>query len=269
MVNMKNSILWEPSNLKSKQYLFKKLQKNLAQHKESTRIIAKRKGINIDLGLVNFYGDTEFLKFFADIWVDWEPRLGAKLMIVGQDWGPYIEMRKIADKVKDEIKVGGNLDDVRYKFINNSTHRTTKFLFQAIEENAKRNNINLPENPMDYVFVTMAVLFARQGKGFRGNHNFEEKYSAELSRPFLKEQIEIVKPTVILTLGSLATDSVLKIFGSDMKATLTKTIEEYMPDNYTFPLNAKNVLVIPSFHPASHVSQGSKLDQWDYIWKYL
>lgn len=266
---MKTNLLWKPSNLKSKQDLFKKLLKNLAQHRESTKITAKRKGIDRDLGLVNFYNDADFLKLFADIWVDWEPRLGAKLMIVGQDWGPYIEMQKITGKVKKEVNCGGNLDDIRYKHINNSTHKTTKFLFQALEESAERNNINLPENQMDYVFVTMAVLFARQGKGFRGNHNFEEKASAELSRPFLEEQIKIVEPAVILTLGNLATGSVLKIFGSDMKASLTKTIEEYNPSNYTFPLNAKDVLVIPSFHPASHVSQEAKLAQWGYIWSYL
>jgi len=266
---MNSNILWEPSNIQNKQTLFKGLHNDLAKHTESTRIKAKRKGVCRDLGLINFYKDAEFLDFFADIWVDWAPRLGAKLMLVGQDWGPYAEMKKISDKVAAEVKKGNDLVNIRKYYINNSKHRTTKFLFQALEQSATKNNVDLPENPMDYVFVTMAVLFARQGKGFRGNYNFEEKHSSELSRPFLKSQIEIVEPGVILTLGNLATDSVLKIFGSKMKAALTKTIENYNPTDYMFDLDTKRVTVIPAFHPASHVSQELKLSQWDYIWPYL
>lgn len=266
---MKNNILWNSNSILNKQTLFEDLYKSLAEHKESTKIKSKRRGIETDLGLVNFYGDQNFLKYFADIWVDWKPRLGAKLMIVGQDWGPYVEMEKIANSVKTEVSFGNTLEEVRHKYINNSKHRTTKFLFQALEKSANENSVNLIDNPMDYVFVTMAVLFARKGKGFRGNHNFEEKISVELSRLFLKKQIEIVEPKVIVTLGNLATDSVLKILGSEMTSKLTKTIEEYNPKNYLFSLNSNSILVIPAFHPASHVTPEAKLTQWNYIWDQL
>ena len=43
--------------------------------------------------LINIYEDYEFSINVPSIWTDWFNRLDSKIMIIGQDWGPYNDMR--------------------------------------------------------------------------------------------------------------------------------------------------------------------------------
>ena len=45
-----------------------------------------------DCALINLYKNEEFCKNIPSIWTDWFNRLNSKIMIMGQDWGPYSDM---------------------------------------------------------------------------------------------------------------------------------------------------------------------------------
>ena len=53
---------------------------------------------NVDCSLMNIYENSKFAKEIPSIWTDWYNRLDSKIMIIGQDWGPYSDMKKINEK---------------------------------------------------------------------------------------------------------------------------------------------------------------------------
>lgn len=48
-----------------------------------------------DCSLVNLYKDNKFCKNIPSIWTDWLNRLDSKIMIIGQDWGPFNDMKTL------------------------------------------------------------------------------------------------------------------------------------------------------------------------------
>ena len=51
-----------------------------------------------DCSLVNFYSDKNICKKIPSMWTDWSRRLDADIMIIGQDWGPFSEMKRLHEK---------------------------------------------------------------------------------------------------------------------------------------------------------------------------
>lgn len=43
--------------------------------------------------LINIYKDYDFCINIPSIWTDWFNRLESDIMIIGQDWGPYRDMK--------------------------------------------------------------------------------------------------------------------------------------------------------------------------------
>lgn len=56
--------------------------------------------------LINVYEHYNFGVNIPSIWTDWFNRLNSKVMVIGQDWGPYKDMKKLNKLVK-KIKVIG------------------------------------------------------------------------------------------------------------------------------------------------------------------
>jgi len=52
---------------------------------------------NVDCSLINIYENSKFAKEIPSIWTDWYNRLDSKIMIIGQDWGPFEDMKKALD----------------------------------------------------------------------------------------------------------------------------------------------------------------------------
>ena len=48
-----------------------------------------------DCSLVNIYNNLNFSKNIPSIWTDWFNRLNSEIMIIGQDWGPYVDMKTL------------------------------------------------------------------------------------------------------------------------------------------------------------------------------
>ena len=100
----------------------------------------------IDCSLINIYKNKEFAKNIPSVWTDWYNRLNSKIMIIGQDWGPYNDMEKIYNKYK-ENKTKENWN----KIINEEKSMTKKMLENYLIQSSKDENI------LDKIYIKMHV----------------------------------------------------------------------------------------------------------------
>lgn len=169
-------------------------------------------------------------------WFDWENRVDSPIMIIGQDWGPYIHLKKyIEDPSRDHF----------------ASSRTESFIIKTL------NSIDL--NLIDTIFFTVSVIFTRTGSLFRGSKNYNESRSFEVSFPYVSRQIDIIKPKIILTLGGLAFNTIDRHFklgrGPGKLSEIVEAGEIKLPD----------VVIIPAYHPAAFVSPEIQLEAWEKL----
>lgn len=199
--------------------------------------------------LINIYKEKEFCKNIPSIWTDWFNRLDSKIMIVGQDWGPYNDMKKFSDLLKS--------DKSNWQEIIELEKSNTKKLLNYYIKQSSNNNYSL-----DDIFITNAIMCARQGDSYRGN-NIDLKKSTINCSEYLLKQIDIIKPKVILTLGYYSLLSLSKIYNFKIDRTLKETINKY-PE-----INVNNYVIIPLYHPVAQIKKSEQLVQYKRIWKYI
>ena len=199
--------------------------------------------------LINIYKEKEFCKNIPSIWTDWFNRLDSKIMIVGQDWGPYNDMKKFSDLLKS--------DKSNWQEIIELEKSNTKKLLNYYIKQSSNNNYSL-----DDIFITNAIMCARQGDSYRGN-NIDLKESTINCSEYLLKQIDIIKPKVILTLGYYSLLSLSKIYNFKIDRTLKETINKY-PE-----INVNNYVIIPLYHPVAQIKKSEQLEQYKRIWKYI
>ena len=199
--------------------------------------------------LINIYKEKEFCKNIPSIWTDWFNRLDSKIMIVGQDWGPYNDMKKFSDLLKS--------DKSNWQEIIELEKSNTKKLLNYYIKQSSNNNYSL-----DDIFITNAIMCARQGDSYRGN-NIDSKESTINCSEYLLKQIDIIKPKVILTLGYYSLLSLSKIYNFKIDRTLKETINKY-PE-----INVNNYVIIPLYHPVAQIKKSEQLEQYKRIWKYI
>ena len=199
--------------------------------------------------LINIYKEKEFCKNIPSIWTDWFNRLDSKIMIVGQDWGPYNDMKKFSDLLKS--------DKSNWQEIIELEKSNTKKLLNYYIKQSSNNNYSL-----DDIFITNAIMCARQGDSYRGN-NIDLKKSTINCSEYLLKQIDIIKPKVILTLGYYSLLSLSKIYNFKIDRTLKETINKY-PE-----INVNNYVIIPLYHPVDQIKKSEQLEQYKRIWKYI
>lgn len=199
--------------------------------------------------LINIYRDYDFCTNIPSIWTDWFRRLDAKIMIIGQDWGPYADMKKLHDLLNDDKSNWNEL-------ITSEKSHTKKMLEEFIEISSKN------KYSLDDVYITNAILCARQGSLYRSNAISLKVSTLHCSENLLK-QIEIVKPKVILTLGYYPLLSLAKIFQFEIEKNLKETILKY-PE-----IIVEHYVIIPLYHPVAQVRKDEQLKQYERIWKYM
>jgi hypothetical protein len=172
-------------------------------------------------------------------WFDWENRIHSPVMIIGQDWGPYIHLRKyIDDPTQDHF----------------ASSRTEKFIINTLN--------SIDTTLIDSIFFTVAVIFTRTGTLFRGSQNYNEAKSFDISFPYVSRQINIVRPKIILTLGGLAFKTIDQHFrlnaGSQKLNKIVSAGEFQIGDT----------VIIPAYHPAAFVSPQIQLKSWKKLGFY-
>lgn len=204
---------------------------------------------NLNKSLINIYQNLDFSVNIPSIWTDWFHRMDSSIMIIGQDWGPYQEMKTLHDKL--------NYDKSNWKDLIESEKSNTKKLLAYYIEQSSQGTYTL-----DDLFVTNAILCARKGNSYRGD-NIDLKKSTLNCSKYLLRQIEIVKPKVIVTLGYYPLLSLASIFGFPISKTLKETIQCY-PE-----IKVYDFVIIPVYHPVAQIKKEEQLKQYQKIWKYV
>jgi DNA polymerase len=135
-------------------------------------------------------------------WTQWYGCHDADIMIVGQDWGGR-------EYFKD--KRGQEPAD-------NPTNVTLQFLLESIGY-----EISLPTEPHKTarLFFTNAVLCLKPG---RLTGSVKTRCFTNCGVNFLKPQIEIIRPKVVVTLGFMAYKAVMRAYNRQAKKTMRQTI---------------------------------------------
>lgn len=207
---------------------------------------------NVDCSLINIYKKDEFAKQIPSIWTDWFNRLDSKIVVIGQDWGPYEDMKKINEKyIENPTKENW------FKLIEEEKSLTKKQLTKYLIESSNGKITSIED-----IYITNAIMCARHGNNYRGN-NINLKCSTLNCKEFLKRQIEIVKPKIILTLGYYSLYSLSNIYDFKIEENLTKTIEKYPI------IEMEDFVIVPLYHPVAQIAKEKQMEQYKRIWDYI
>ncbi len=210
-----------------------------------------------DCSLVNIFQDKNFYSKIPSIWTDWENRLDADIMIIGQDWGPFVEMKKFHDLyLKKETKENWK------SLMEEEKSLTKKNLESFLLISAKNHERVLEEKFMDKIYITNAILCARSGNHYRSD-SIKLKECTLNCCGFLKKQIAMVQPKVILTLGFFPLLSLSKIYGFKIEKNLTQTLKKHSL------FQVEGVTIIPLYHPAAQIKKELQLMQYNKIWEIV
>ena len=204
-----------------------------------------------DCSLVNIYNNLNFSKNIPSIWTDWFNRLNSEIMIIGQDWGPYVDMKTL-----------------HQLYMQNPTRSNWENLIEQEKSNTKKQlDYYIKESSnslysLTDIFITNAIMCARTGTKYRWD-NIDLKQSTDNCSAYLKKQVEIVKPKVILTLGYYPLYSLSKSYNFIINKTLKETIANY-PE-----IKINDFTIIPLYHQVAQIKKTEQLKQYKRIWKYV
>lgn len=197
--------------------------------------------------LINYYNDPKFALSIPSIWTDWENRKNSNLMIIGQDWGPYEDMKYLYSKLN---KDKSNWYDLIEEENSLTTKKLKQFIFDSSNGLVKQDDI----------YITNAIKCGRTDIFYRGN-NINLKKSAINCSEYLLDEINIVKPKVIFTLGYYPLLALSKIYNFSIKDSLKENIGSIF--------KVEDLIIIPGFHPVAQISNEEQLKQYRRIWEYL
>lgn len=231
-----------------KKELYEELLKELKKCEKCIHLKSKN---GKDYALINLYKNNQFCKNIPSIWTDWFHRLDSKIMIIGQDWGPYNDMKMLNELYMQNPTV----DNWKY-LIEQEKSKTKKLLEYYIKESSN-NNYSL-----DDIFITNAIMCARKGENYRGD-NINLRESTNHCKEYLLKQINILKPKIILTLGYYPLLALSKIYNF----TIEKNLKNMIHKNPEISIH--DFTIIPLYHPVAQIKKNEQLEQYKRIWKYM
>lgn len=170
--------------------------------------------------------DNKFNQVFNELQNNKEKEFKQKIFFKGQIWDSYELIIDIIKMAKTKIVIVDNyIDDSILKMLQK-----------------KNKNVEV------IILITNAIMCARQGNSYRGN-NIDLKKSTINCCEYLKKQISIVKPKVILTLGYYSLMSLSKLFNFKIDKTLKETIKNYSE------IEINNFVIIPLYHPVAQIKK--------------
>lgn len=230
-----------------------KLFFNMSQCTKCTNLISCK---GTDYSLINIFKNENFYRNIPSIWTDWYNRLDSKIMLIGQDWGPYTDMTKFYN-----LYIANPTHQNWKDIIEQEKSMTKKLLINYLIQSARQNSISIDNSFIDNIFITNAIMCARKGTTYRGN-NINLKQSSYNCSDFLQKQIQIIKPKIILTLGYYPLYSLSKIYNIDICPKLTENINNFGE------FKIDSLVIIPLYHPAAQIKKEEQLQQYSKIWKY-
>lgn len=223
-------------------------------------------------GLINIFQNEQFALNIPSIWTDWINRADSKLMIVGQDWGPYIDMEGLHNKYCNSVAKKLDRREAWSEIVNEPESMTKKLMTEFIIQSAREMGVVVDETILDSFFVTNAVLCARKGSNYRGNNNFKPKFCTENCAAYLKKEIEIIKPLVIITLGYWPFYSIAKSYDIPVYKTLGENLIRYSSNiNNIVNISKSNtpIYVLPVYHPTAQIKKTDQISYYCLMWELL
>jgi uracil-DNA glycosylase family 4 len=170
-------------------------------------------------------------------WTGWQGNLNAELMVIAQDWGGveyYIEHKGLEEDT-------------------NTTNRRICELLSSVGV-----SIELPRQSRNSVlFFTNSVLCLRPG---RLTGPIKSRWFTNCSTNFLRPQVELVNPKVVVTLGLMAYRALLNAYGLQSKPRMREAVQEIVR------LPGGNLLV-PVFHPGNNGTRSRSLENQKADWQ--
>lgn len=223
-------------------------------------------------GLINIFQNKQFALNIPSIWTDWINRADSKLMIIGQDWGPYVDMERLHNQYCNSVVQKRDRREAWSEIVNEPESMTKKLMTEFLVQSAKEMGIVVDETILDSFFVTNAVLCARKGTNYRGNNNFKPKFCTENCAVNLKKEIEIIRPFVIITLGYWPFYSIAKSYNIPVYKTLGENLARYSSDiNKIINISKDNapIYVLPVYHPTAQIKKTDQISYYCLMWKLL
>lgn len=211
------------------------------------------------------------------LFTDWSNRLNAKIAVIGQDWGAEEEAILLRKRYEQIIENTSNYsskiwqEEVRNRFPKES--KTDNNIKSFFTESAKKEGLSLPDNFMDSIYFTNAVLCFRRGKISTGQTGIDLKRSYEnccFDRKFLKKQLDIVKPKIVITLGGWALWGLGRTGGWNSLKSIMKSVRNTSSlGNLTTEYDDLSLIVVPVYHPAARIDRQKQIEDYRHIWKSL
>ena len=227
---------------------------------------------NSSYGMINYFRNKQVCLNIPSVWTDWVNRSNSKLMIIGQDWGPYKDMLKLNNKYNELVLTGADDTTAWKEIVDERESNTKQLLIEYIVKSAKEKNLNFDKSIIDSFYITNAVLCARDGQNYRGNENFKPKFCTDNCSEFLKKQIEFLKPTVIITLGFWPLYSISKSYNIPIYKTLNENISFYNLNRkkiINLSSNNEPMYVVPVFHPVAQIRKNVQIETYTLLWELL
>jgi uracil-DNA glycosylase family 4 len=248
----------------NKKLEFDNLITEMGKCKKCNNLSKISKGTIVDCSLINIFKNEEICKNIPSIWTDWYNRLSSKIFVVGQDWGPESDMMFFYNRYKELCKKNKNDEKENWsQIISEEKSITKKMLTKFLIKSAYNNNYIIDNKYLDKIYITNAIMCARRGSSYRDTTYFKVKDCTLNCTEFLKKQIEIIGPKVILTLGYYPLLALSSIYNFSIRDNLSTTISE------TPEIFIENVCIIPLFHPAAQIKSTEQLNQYDRIWNKI
>jgi hypothetical protein len=208
---------------------------------EYSKLVAARKEFIFSDGLINPSG-TAYDTDEIEPWAQWQNNLDAKILAIGQEFCDVDTFNKCRGTV--ELP-----NDKEYP-----ANTKLRGLFQLIGIDI---GSPLAPNVAAPVFLTNAVMGLKSGSM---SANFKDKWLKESREMFLVPLINIIKPKLIITLGTKSLLSVSKIYGFTLNS-LKSEVEGS-------PIEVDgDVTIFPVFHPGSLglANRNSELQKADWL----
>lgn len=234
---------------------FNKLIKDMGNCDQCTNIFKKTNKKLTDCSLINIYKDKEICLNIPTIWTDWYSRIDSDIMIIAQDWGTYSDMLKYREEY---INLLSTDEEAWYTLINRQDTLVHKKLYKYLKKSAELEKYELEEDFLDKIYLTNAVMCARQGTSYKDTKNFDVKPCTINCTKFLKKQIDIVKPKIIVALGYHPLLALSKIYNFEISPNHN--------DNLNI-IKTNNLTIIPAYHPTAQVKEEEQLKIYRQIWK--
>ena len=219
----------------------------MEKNKSYIKLVEKRKKYRFNDGLTN-PSQTDFDIDELDPWAQWQNNLNAKILVIGQEYcdvQTYNKTKSLVERFSD-----------RYEY---PANKNLKEYFDLLGYDIGHPLFPNKEND---IFFTNAVMGLKDGTM---SANFKVKWLTESREEFLIPLIELIKPTIIITIGAMATKSVGKIYNFKVSS------HKNMVNNS--PIKIKDILIFPVYHIGglglSNRSKKNQIEDWKKIKNWL